>query len=304
MCSLAVCCVVLQDQAAPKLNIIEVGKDKTAPGGVFRLPAPVDLPLAADAAADFPVAMKVSKKHDILYIVTKMAYVYLFDVHTGSVIFRHRISASPVFAAVSHEATGGLLCVTARAGEVLLVTINESTLVPYITDQLRNRPLAMQIAGRLGLEGASGMYAEEFTNMLRLGDVDGAIRLATSSPGGALRNAETIRKLQEVPAVEGQQAPVLRYFAALMEKGKLNKAESVELARPALAQGRVQLIEKWLSEDKIECSEVLGDMTVQYSPQLALSIYLRSGDAHEKVIHCFMQTGGASSVCHSLHLAH
>ena len=48
---------VLQDQPA-KLNIIEVGKDKTAPGGVFRL-APVDLPVAADAAADFPVAMKV-----------------------------------------------------------------------------------------------------------------------------------------------------------------------------------------------------------------------------------------------------
>ena len=46
-------------------------------------------------------------------------------------------------------------------------------------------------------------------------------------------------------------------------------------------------------EDKIECSEVLGDMTVPYSPQLALSVYLKSGDAHEKVIHCFMQTGGS-----------
>jgi len=276
------------DQASPKLNIIEVGK--SSPGAPFRL-APVDLPLAPDAAADFPVAMKVSKKHDIVYIVTKLAYVYLFDVQSGSVIFRHRISAAPVFAAVLHEATGGLLCITAKAGEVLLVTINEGTIVPYISEQLRNRPLAMAIAGRLGLEGASGMYAEEFTSLVRLGDVDGAIRLATTSPGGALRNADTIRALQGMATPEGQQAPVLKYFAALMEKGKLNKAESVELARPALAQGRLQLIEKWLSEDKIECSEALGDMTVQFSPQLALSIYLKSGDAHEKVIHCFMQTG-------------
>ena len=72
----------------------------------------------------------------------------------------------------------------------------------------------------------------------------------------------------------------------------LLQTESVELARPALAQGRSQLIEKWLKEDKIECSRELGDMTQPYSPQLALAIYLRAGDSHEKVIHCFMQTGG------------
>jgi clathrin heavy chain len=44
-------------------------------------------------------------------------------------------------------------------------------------------------------------------------------------------------------------------------------------------------------EDKIECSSELGDMTKPYSPQLALAIYLRSGDSHEKVVHCFLQTG-------------
>ena len=64
---------------------------------------------------------------------------------------------------------------------------------------------------------------EEFARALAAGEIDRAITLATSSPGGSLRNSETIRQLQAIPPVEGQQPAVLRYFAALMEKGKLNK---------------------------------------------------------------------------------
>jgi clathrin heavy chain len=178
----------------------------------------------------------VSKKHDILYIATKMGYVYLYDVHTGNVIFRHRVSASPVFVTVLHEATGGLMCVTAKTGEVILVTINPNNLVHYVADTLHNRALAMTLAGRLGVDGASSMYQEEFVRVLSSGDVDTAISLAASSPGGSLRTADTIRRLQEVPAVEGQQPALLRYFAALMEKGKLNK---VRRCRPSRCQRRV-----------------------------------------------------------------
>jgi clathrin heavy chain len=36
-----------------------------------------------------------------------------------------------------------------------------------------------------------------------------------------------------------------------LEKGELNKHESLELARPVLAQNRKQLLEKWLKEDKV-----------------------------------------------------
>ena len=68
---------------------------------------------------------------------------------------------------------------------------------------------------------------EEFARVLAAGDIDRAIQLATSSPGGSLRNSETIRQLQAVPVVEGTQSAVLKYFAALMEKGKLNKVCTV-----------------------------------------------------------------------------
>lgn len=41
-------------------------------------------------------------------------------------------------------------------------------------------------------------------------------------------------------------------------------------------QGRKNLLEKWLKEEKLECSEELGDLVKQTDPTLALSVYLRA----------------------------
>lgn len=54
--------------------------------------------------------------------------------------------------------------------------------------------------------------------------------------------------------------------------------------------GRKQLLEKWLKEDKLECSEELGDLVKQADATLALSVYLRANVA-SKVIQCFAETG-------------
>jgi clathrin heavy chain len=56
----------------------------------------------------------------------------------------------------------------------------------------------------------------------------------------------------------------------------LNRHESLELARPVLAQGRKNLLEKWLKEDKLECSEELGDSIRPHDLNLALTVYLRA----------------------------
>ncbi len=63
---------------------------------------------------------------------------------------------------------------------------------------------------------------------------------------------------------------------------QLNRFEAVELCRPVLQQGRMELLEKWLKEDKLECSEELGDMIKPVSVKYALSVYLRA-DAPAKV---------------------
>jgi hypothetical protein len=76
----------------------------------------------------------------------------------------------------------------------------------------------------------------------------------------------------------------------LICQGQLNKYESLELCRPVLQQGRKHLMEKWLKEDKLECSEELGDLVKQADPTLALSVYLRA-NVPSKVIQCFAETG-------------
>lgn len=96
--------------------------------------------------------------------------------------------------------------------------------------------------------------------------------------------------LFQVPATSGQTSPLLQYFGILLDQGQLNKYESLELCRPVLLQGRKQLLEKWLKEDKLECSEELGDLVKQADPTLALSVYLRA-NVPNKVIQCFAETG-------------
>ena len=85
-----------------------------------------------------------------------------------------------------------------------------------------------------------------------------------------LRTAETIQRFQGLPGQPGQPQPVFQYFHLLLERGKLNSLESMELAKPVIAQGRTQFLEKWLTEDKLECSEQLGDLVVQSDVNMAL----------------------------------
>jgi clathrin heavy chain len=52
----------------------------------------------------------------------------------------------------------------------------------------------------------------------------------------------------------------LIYFSTLLETTKLNDVESMELAKPVLAQNRVNLIEDWIKADKLTCTSGLGDL--------------------------------------------
>ncbi|CAB1109928.1 unnamed protein product [Ectocarpus sp. CCAP 1310/34] len=272
-----------------KLYVMEVGRDKDAPGGVFRL-SPQQIPNAADAPNDFPVAMQVSPKHDIIFMITKMGYLFMFDIHCGKALYRAKISEQTIFVTTTQDATGGIVGITARTGAVLQISVNEATLVPYVVNTLRDSALAIQLAARLNLPGADDLYMSEFNRMLASNDVAAAARLAGESPNGLLRTAATIQRFQQIPAVPGSPPPVFQYFSVLLERGKLNGMESIELTRPVLTQGRTDMLEKWLTEDKLECSEELGDLISQVDANMALSVYLRA-NAAEKVVNSFSQRG-------------
>jgi len=45
---------------------------------------------------------------------------------------------------------------------------------------------------------------------------------------------ETINKLKALEPAPGQPKPIMIYFQTLLEKGLLNKEESLELVRPVI----------------------------------------------------------------------
>ena len=270
-----------------KLFVMEVGRDPTK-GTPHRLP-PTVIPVPAEAANDFPVSLVVDTKDDIAFLLSKMGYVYMFDIHSGKTMFRTRITQETVFVTCAQHSTGAVFGITVRTGRVLRISLNGPNLVPYIVNTLRDTDLAIKVAGRLGLPGAEHLYTQEFERLIGAGQVKEAAVLVAQS-GSALRTPQTIARFQQIPAQPGAPQPVFQYFSTLLESGKLNEQESIELAKPVLQQGRPQLMEKWLKDDKLHCSEQLGDLIMPHDTAMALSVYLRS-ECHGKAIQCFVQRG-------------
>ncbi|XP_076345995.1 clathrin heavy chain 1-like isoform X3 [Tachypleus tridentatus] len=233
--------------------------------------------------------MQVSPKHSVIYLITKYGYVHLYDIESGICIYMNRISADTIFVTAPHEPSSGIIGVN-RKGQVLSVSVDEESIIPYITNVLQNPDLALHMAVRNNLAGAEDLFVKKFNTLFQNGQYSEAAKVAANAPKGILRTPQTIQRFQQVPTQAGQTSPLLQYFGILLDQGQLNKFESLELCRPVLQQGRKQLLEKWLKDDKLECSEELGDLVKQVDPTLALSVYLRA-NVPNKVIQCFAETG-------------
>jgi len=280
-------CFGVRSAQGGKLHIIEVGNPPSG-NQPFQKKA-VDVFFPPEAQNDFPVAMQVSEKHGVAYLITKYGYVHLYDIESGVCIYMNRISAETIFVTAPHEPSNGIIGVN-RKGQVLSVSVDEENIIAYINSNLQNPDMALRFAVRNNLGGADDLFVRKFNTQFANGQYSEAAKIAANAPKGILRTPQTISKFQQVPTVAGQTSPLLQYFGILLDQGQLNKFESLELCRPVLQQGRKQLLEKWLKEDKLECSEELGDLVKAADPTLALSVYLRA-NVPNKVIQCFAETG-------------
>lgn len=268
-----------------KMHVVEIDH---VDGPVFQKKQ-VDVFFPAEAGADFPVSHVFAERYGIIYVVTKLGFIYLYDAESGAAVFMNRISADPVFAACS--AAGKGILVVNRTGQVLSVELNEQTAVDYALRQLNNAGLALALAARAGLPGAENLYTQHFEQLLASGQYTEAARVAASSPNGLLRTPATINRLKNVQAPPGEVSPLLTYFSTLLDSDKLNEVESIDLAGTVLQQSRTPLLEKWLKEDKLTASERLGDLIKPQAPALALAVYLRSGTSPFKVVQGFVELG-------------
>ncbi|PNJ05856.1 CLTCL1 isoform 9 [Pongo abelii] len=280
-------CFAVRNPTGGKLHIIEVGQP--AAGNQPFVRKAVDVFFPPEAQNDFPVAMQIGAKHGVIYLITKYGYLHLYDLESGVCIYMNRISADTIFVTAPHKPTSGIIGVN-KKGQVLSVCVEEDNIVNYATNVLQNPDLGLRLAVRSNLAGAEKLFVRKFNTLFAQGSYAEAAKVAASAPKGILRTRETVQKFQSIPAQSGQASPLLQYFGILLDQGQLNKLESLELCHLVLQQGRKQLLEKWLKEDKLECSEELGDLVKTTDPMLALSVYLRA-NVPSKVIQCFAETG-------------
>ena len=269
-----------------KLHVVEIDHQQANP--VFPKKA-IDIYFPSEATNDFPVAMQVSQRYSVIYLVTKYGFIHLYDLETATCIFMNRISSETIFTTAADSESAGVIGVN-RKGQVLSVTVDDQKIIPYLLQNPANGSLALKLASRADLAGADSLYQQQFEQLCAQGKYDQAAKIAANSPRGFLRTPQTIERFRQVPQQQGQMSTILQYFGILLDKGPLNRIESIELVKPVLAQNRKHLLEKWLNENKLECSEELGDLVRLHDVQLALTIYLRASVPH-KVVASFAETG-------------
>ncbi|KAI7519000.1 clathrin heavy chain, partial [Hortaea werneckii] len=199
-----------------------------------------------------------------------------------------------IFTTASDSEGSGIVGVN-RKGQVLSVSVDETTIIPYLLQNPENGELAYKLASRAGLPGADNLYQQRFDQLLTMGDYQNAAKTAANSPQGFLRTPQTIERFKSVPQQQGQLSVILQYFGMLLDKGKLNQHETLELARPVLQQNRKHLLEKWMKEGKLGCSEQLGDLVRIHDVALAQQIYQEAG-ASQKVIAAMAESGNFDQI--------
>ena len=80
--------------------------------------------------------MQVSQKYGLIYVITKLGLLFVYDLETASAVYRNRISPDPIFLTSEATSVGGFYAVN-RRGQVLLATVNEATIVPFVSGQVR-----------------------------------------------------------------------------------------------------------------------------------------------------------------------
>ena len=273
-------------QISSKLHVIELGAQA---GQTPFTKRQAELFFPPEFVDDFPVSMNVSEKYGVIYVVTKNGLLFVYDLETATALYRNKISNDPVFIACGAPSTGGVYAVN-RRGQVLHINLNESAVVPFIAGQLNNVELALSLAQRGNLPGAEALVAPKFEMLFQAGNYKGAAELAADSPKGVLRTKETIARFQAVQPQPGTNSPLLQYFGICLQRGKLNAFESVELTRLVLNQNKKQLLDTWMAEDKLECSEELGDLLQQTDPDMALRVWIKAR-ANPKVVAALASKG-------------
>lgn len=144
-----------------------------------------------DVTGDFPVIMQTVDRYGVVFIITKMGYLYMYEISNSVLLFRQRITDSLIFVSTKNPNTDGMISIN-KAGQVLSINIDENNFIPYIMNVAKhiqdNVGIAFKLAQRFSLKGADELFITQFNKLLISGDFVAAARVARDAPGTLLRN--------------------------------------------------------------------------------------------------------------------
>jgi len=241
---------------------------------------------------DFPLALIPSHKYAVLYLLTREGFFYLCDSLTCKKIMANKISNDPLLLGSPYVSSSGVVTVN-TAGLVLVITVNEQLLVPFLLSQ-NEQKLAVSLAQRGNLPGLEVLFQQQFQLYMQAGQYQNAAKLVAESARGCLRTPQTLMLFKSLPTTP-TSSPMRDYFTTLLEYGQLNEAETMELVQPTIAQGRKDLILDWLAKDKLFCTPALGRLIVPLDSQAALTIFEKCDDKDE-IAQLYADTGDYKSL--------
>ncbi len=164
----------------------------------------------------------------------------------------NRISGETIFVTAELEATNGIIGVN-RKGQA-----SASTKRAYIFGTLNNTELAFKLASRANLPGADDLYIKQYQALFQSDQFNEGGQDCRQFTQGHSPYGSDDRGIQDCPCAPGRIVANFNISVSCLRTNSLHQLESLKLDRPVLQQGRKQLLEKLLKENKV-CHPVRGE---------------------------------------------
>ena len=235
----------------------------------------VELPLDYIPENDFPIRVIYNSVYKLLFIYTKFGFVFVVEPNSGSCIMNEKYSDSPIYL-VTPSLDHSNHFILNRKGEIHESNISiESFFNKCIQKGVDYfEPIGI-FMNNVSVDKQSEIYRNYFDKLKNSENHLEALLLVAKSGKPFLRTFEYLSSIKDFPNINETSA-LLEYFAIVLEDGKLNEVESLELVQLALNKKKLDIVRKWLDADQIFCTAQLGKVVIEADPELALKIFEKS----------------------------
>jgi clathrin heavy chain len=148
-------------------------------------------PYKLQQADDWPVLIETIDRIGIVFVISKFGGLYMFDIESGTLIYKQRITTDSIFCGTKYRADPtrkmleGVICVT-KSGQVIQVQTDFRLLMSSLM-RSNQQTVALRIATRMNLPNAEELYWTHFDTLKNKKNLKEAIELVAKSPKGILR---------------------------------------------------------------------------------------------------------------------